>query len=424
MNALKVVLLLLGTVVLAQANDWPFLDQLVAALLGLLIIAYVWSRLSVRSISIHRETSTDRAQVGQTVTEQLEVRNRSRWAKLWLEVRDYSTLPGHEASRVVHIRGRGQTAWSVTTACTRRGRYRIGPLVVRSGDPFGLFPRSLSVPGSHELIVYPATVEIGGFALPAGNLSGGRATPQRNLFVTPNVSGVREYVSGDGFNRISWAATARSGKMMVKEFDFDPSADVWLVLDLDRTHHRSAVGGEAAAAITPPGVPGWLDSTEEYAVTTAASVARRCLEEGRSVGLIASGAFHEVIPADRSDRQAFKILETLAVVRGDGHRPLAEVLLAEGRRFGRQSGLVVITPSTDETWVEALADIVDRRVPAAAIVVEASTFAPADGALLVVSALAAAGVSTHLLKYGDEIGSALATSHGFSAPIGGRRLDG
>ncbi len=423
MNAFKVVLLLLGIVVLAQINDWPFLDQLVAVLVGLLIVAYVWSRLSLRSVSIERETSTDRAQVGQTVTERIEVCNRSRLAKLWLEVRDYSTLAGHEASRVVHVRGRGRTEWRVETRCGRRGRYRIGPLVVRSGDPFGLFPRSLRVPGSHELIVYPATLDVSGFALPPGSLSGGRATPQRNPFVTPNVTGIRDYSSGDAFNRISWAATARLGKLMVKEFDVDPSSDIWLVLDLDQAYHRSAVCRGNGAGPGPV-VPDWLDSTEEYAVAVAASLARRCLDEGRNVGLIASGAFHEVIPADRSDRQYIKILETLAVVRADGHWPLAEVLLLEGRRFGRQSALVAITPSTDEGWVEAMVDIVGRRVPAAAIVVEPSTFGPAEGSLLVVSGLSAAGIPTQLVKYGDEIGSALTAGRKLGATAGGRTLDG
>ncbi len=423
MNALKVVLLLLGIVVLAQVNDWPFLNQLVVALLGLLIVAYVWSRLSLRSVSITRVTSADRAQVGQQVAERIEVRNRGWFPKLWLEVRDYSTLPGHEASRVVHVRGRSRTVWEVDTLCVRRGRYRVGPLVVRSGDPFGLFPRSMRVPGSHELIVYPATVDVSGFPLPRGTISGGRATPKRNPFITPSVAGIREYSSGDAFNRISWAATARLGKLMIKEFDFDPSADIWLVLDLEREHHRSAAP-EATRASAGREAFEWLDSTEEYAVTIAASLARRCLDEGRSVGLIASGGFHEVIPADRSDRQYMKILEALAVIRAEGVRPLAEVLLVEGRRFGRQSGLVTITPSTDEGWVAAMVEIVGRQVPASAIVVEPSTFAPADGSLFVVSGLVAAGIPTQLVKYGDDIGSTLSSGRGPGAPVGGQARDG
>ncbi|MCA9862827.1 MAG: DUF58 domain-containing protein, partial [Thermomicrobiales bacterium] len=227
---------------------------------------------------------------------------------------------------------------------------------------------------------------------------------------TSNVAGVRDYVTGDAFNRISWTATARMGRMMVKEFDLDPTADVWIVLDLDHSVHTLATRpvnwtpderGEWPAEA-------WLDSTEEYAVTVVASLAQRCLSEGRNVGLIASGAHLETIPADRSDRQLVKILESLAVVRADGALPLAELLAAEGRRLGRNDFLVVVTPSLSESWVGALAGISQRGVRVSTVLLEASTFGPAPNSLLMVSALAAAGVPAHLVKYGEPIATAFA----------------
>lgn len=418
MAAAKVVLLLIAVLALAQANDWPFLDQIAVALVALLAVAWVWSRLSLRGVGLVRETATDRAQVGQPLTERLRVSNAGRLGKLWLEVRDYSTLPGHGASRVVHVGGRAAVRWRVETVCRRRGRFRIGPMAVRAGDPFGLFPTSLRVPGTHELVVYPATVDVGGFPLPPGALTGGAAVARRTPSVSASVAGVREYVPGDPFNRISWAATARTGRTMVKEFELEPTADVWVVLDLERDHHRVAAHPADHPGWRPPAAP-WLDSTEEVAVTIAASLAGRCADEGRSFGLIASGGHYEVIPAERSDRQYLKVLETLAVIRADGLRPLAEVLIAEGRRFGRQSSVVVVTPSTDQAWVTALAPIAGRRVRAAVVVVEPETFGPAPSSLQVVSGLLGIGVPTHLVKCGDELGAALAAPQGL-ATAGGR----
>ena len=105
--------------------------------------------------------------------------------------------------------------------------------------------------------------------------------------MTPNVAGVRDYTPSDGFNR-TWSATARLGRLMVEEFDQDPTADVWIVLDLHDIPHRPATrpvnwilddrGRWPAEA--------WLDSTEEYAVTVAASLAadswRRVATSGSS----------------------------------------------------------------------------------------------------------------------------------------------
>ena len=414
MGALKIIVLIVAALVFGEMTGRSVADHLALALLAILIAAWLWSRLSLRGISLRRETAADRAQVGQPLRETVEVRNAGRLGKLWLEVVDHSTLPNYSVSRVVHVRGRGAVRWEVETRCVRRGRYRLGPLTLRSGDPFGLFPARLSVPESHEVVVYPATLDLRDVPMPSGTLAGGSALERRTPVVTPSVAGVRDYTPGDSFNRISWATTARLGRLMVKEFDLDPTADVWLVLDLEGAVQvpasRSLNFAPDARGDWP--IEAWLDSTEEYAVAIVASLARRFLDHGRNVGLIASGAHLEVIPADRSDRQALKLLEALAVVRADGQLTLAEVLVAEGQRFTRQSSVIVVTPSTEEVWVTALAEIAGRRVRATAILVEPETFGPAASSLLAVSGLAAAGIPALLVKYGDDIAGALATPNG------------
>lgn len=423
MGAWKIAALFVVALVVGEVTSWEVADQLALALLVLLIGGWLWSRLSLGGVSLERQTASDRAQVGHVLRERFEVRNDGRLAKLWLEVTDHSTLPRHAAGRVLHLRGRGRAVWQVETRCVRRGRFRVGPVTLRAGDPLGLFPRRLVIPDSHEVVVYPAVVDLEGAALPTGLLSGGVAIERRSAMATPNVAGVRDYTPTDGFNRISWSATARLGRLMVKEFDIDPAADAWIMLDLERSVQRAAArpGPEGSGAGTEPSIERWLDSTEEYAVTLAASLARLLLAQGRNVGLIAQGAGAEILPADRGERQLVKMLETLAVVVADGERPLAEVMLAEGRRFTRHDTLLVVTPSTDEGWVDALAEIAGRRVRAAAVLIEPETFGPAPSSRFVVSRLVAAGVPTHMVKYGDELGRAMAGTTAAGADAAGRR---
>jgi uncharacterized protein (DUF58 family) len=417
--ALKLIVLMLVSVGLAQAVDWPYLDQVALALVGLLVAAYAWSKLSVSRLAVVRESATDQLHVGQTLVERISIRNLGRLAKLWLEVRDYSSLPDHAVSRVVNVRGRGTATWSVQTRCLRRGRFRIGPLLIASGDPFGLFPATLRVPTSQPLLVLPATVELSGYPLPAGRLTTGTTTRRRTQYVTPSVSGVRDYVPGDAFNRISWTASARLGRLMVKEFDLDPTADLWIVLDLDQGYHRLAVDVEGRRPAAP-----WLTATEEYGITIAASLARRALNEGLNVGLIASCARPIVVLPERTARQEIRILEPLATATADGTRPLAEVLLAERLRLRDRSVIVVVTPSTDDQWVEALAEIGGRRGRTTAIVLEAATFGGADPPLLVVGALAAAGIPAHLVKFGDDVSLALTGDGGSRARVAKGHADG
>jgi uncharacterized protein (DUF58 family) len=410
-NGLKLGLLFIAVVAIGQITDWTVADHLALALLALVVAAWLWTRLSLRGVSVLRKSGADRAQVGQTLRETLAVRNASRLGKLWIELSDHSSLPGHDPGRVVSVPGRSAVEWDTRTVCVRRGRFHLGPIEVRSGDPLGIFTSRVEYPETPEVIVYPAVVELREAGIPEGALSGGTALQRRTPHVTPNVAGVRDYTPGDAFNRISWSTTARLGRLMVKEFDLDPTADVWIVLDLHDAPHRPAKRRVNWAPDDRGNWPpeAWLDSTEECAVTVAASLARRFLEEGRNVGLIASGSHLETIPADRSDRQLVKILESLAVVRADGTLSLAELLAAEGRRLGRHDFMIAITPSLEERWVAALAEIAARGVRVSAVLVEPDTFGPAPSSVLIVSALAAAGIPAHLVKYGEPIARAFAT---------------
>lgn len=411
-NWLPLALFALIVLFLAQVNNWDLLDRLFLAIAGLLAVAYGWTWLGLRDLYVTRESRTDRAQIGQPVAERLRIENRGCWGKLWVEAHDLSTLPGHDASRVVSLHGRSSARWQVSSICTRRGRFTLGPLVLRAGDPFGLFARRRLIQGGQELLVYPATVDVGAFVLPTGELAGGSNTQGRTHQITPNAAGVRQYLPGDSFNRISWPTTARTGHLMVKEFELDPAADTWIVLDMDGASH---VISSDLPQRDDDHLGAVLEySTEELAVTVAASLSRHFLQQNRAVGLVATGQRHEFLPTDRGSRQLLKVLESLAVIRAEGRQPLAEVLTAEGGRFGRHSTLVVITASTDDRIVAALGMLLARGVKAVAIVIEPSTFGAPESSLLLVSGLAAINVPTYLLKRGDDIGRALAHGTVFS----------
>jgi len=414
MNWVKVTALALVVLVLAQLNRWSVLDKLFFMLLGLLLLSYLWSRLSLRGLVLTRQTLSDRAQVGDILIERLRVENQSRFSKLWVEVLDQSTLPGHHVSRVIRLGPHDVANWKVQTWCARRGRFRLGPMTLASGDPFGLFAVRKVVPYEHELIVYPATVDLTGFRLPFGESTGGNALQRRTPFVTPNAAGVRDYAPGDSFNRIAWSVTARTGRLMVKEFELDPSADLWLIVDGDRRYHVRAPAHDDL----PPAVSGtsngrlplgyWLDSTEEYAVTVAASLARHFLNQNHAVGMVLNTREPVVVPADRGARQLVKILEYLAVLQADGIRGLDRVLVEELGLINRRSILAVITPSPDEAWVRALVDLAERQIRSIAVVIEPSTFTSGKPQTLApVASLAALGIPTILIKYGDDIARAL-----------------
>ena len=411
MNAVKLGILTVVILILAQLNQWDILDKVFFTLIGALGVAFLWSWVSLRGLLVTRTQHADRAQVGQSFVERMRIQNQSRLSKLWVELIDQSELPGHRVSRVVHLGPNDSARWRVDTTCARRGRFRIGPMLLRGGDPFGLFPRYQLVPETHELLVYPATVDLSAFALPVGELPGGSAIQRRTPFITPNAAGIRDYFPGDAFNRIAWRATARTGKMMVKEFELDPTADLWIAVDMQAEVQAGASGIASLPSLQSDDMPlsFWLDSTEEYLVTIAASLARHFLNQNRNVGLIINSSQHTVIPADRGGRQMLKILEQLAVVRADGQSTFGELLLSEGALFTRNSTVIAITPSTNDEWVQSIIGILARNVQTVAVLVEPSTFGSPNSSLITVSDLASVNIPTYLVKYGDDISRALAS---------------
>jgi len=217
--------------------------------------------------------------VGQVFEERFEIQNDSRLPRLWLEVRDQSALPGSRGSRVLTMmRGRQRQYYRVRTRLVQRGVFPLGPTVLASGDVFGLFPVSRTVSSGGSLLVYPMMVEVRAFPNPPGLLPGGEALRRRTHQVTPNAAGVREYEPGDSLSRIHWLSTARRDRLMVKEFELDPLADVWIFLDAARKVQAAIPHSpppQTADALWHPWTKVELPpSTEEYAVSVAASLGR------------------------------------------------------------------------------------------------------------------------------------------------------
>jgi uncharacterized protein (DUF58 family) len=416
------VLLLAGASYLAaQGTGLRLFFHLSYLLLALLALAAFWAWLNLRGLAVRRELLSARATVGEYARERISIINHWPIPKLWVELRDESELPQHGAGFVAALGGREHGRWLARTLCTHRGRFRLGPATLVSGDPFGIVALGRRVASSNEILVYPRSEDLPHFSLPGADLSGGQTTRARTFHVSPNVATIREYAPGDSMSHIHWRSTARTGRMMVKEFELDPSADIYLVLDMQ----ERAVVQDTRVVLAPPrdpraDGPWWararstpattkhlLPSTEESAVVITASLARALLTKNRVVGMIAWGQHHEVIPAERETRQLLKILEALAVLRAHSTHSLAEVLLAESARFGRDCTLVVVTASLDERWVGALQQQLYRGVRAVVIFVDPQSFGGWRDPQPLLRRLAELRVPTYRVRQGQPLDEAL-----------------
>ena len=170
----------------------------------------------------------------------------------------------------------------------------------------------------------------------------------------PLATTVRPYTPGDAFNRIHWRSSARHQELQVKEFDIEPSSDLWIFADLDRSVHLGS------------GVRATIETT----VSAAAALAVHALNDDRGVGMEAIGLRRAVIAADRGARQQHKILSLLAVAQAEGTTALAEMLVEGSARLRQGTAALAVTPSLDPSWVPPLASLRQAGAAPVAVIID------------------------------------------------------
>lgn len=380
---LYLLILLIGFQLVEPDPTWMRLLVGLAAWVG---ISYLWALEMRDDVYVLRQTQGNWIIVGDQLEESFELINKSLLPVLWATVRDHSEVPGYVIDRVVVADGQGRFRWHTRGICEKRGVFTLGPWSVGMGDPFGLFEVTLSYPQVRTLMVYPRIMRLPQFSLPQGTRSGRARRLQSTVAESVMVSTVRPYVPGDSLHRIHWAKTAQQQKFMVKQFDLEPAGDLWLVLDLDSAVHV----GEGK------------ESTLEYGVILAASLAAKHLAENRSVGLIAYGQKPVLLRPKRGQAHLWRILQALTHVEPDPAWPLARVLKRVQSEVGRGRTLLAITPSTQSDWVGELVHLRRQDVAVAALLLDASSFtgvSPED-VLAIQRLLAEQHTPTHIIAKG------------------------
>jgi uncharacterized protein (DUF58 family) len=354
-------------------------------LAGALVIGSWWyARRGLNGVRAGYHVLNPRAQVGEQLHAVYRIDNDYGWSKPWLEVTNDSNLPIGLPGRVIGVRALGSRQWLSKVSLTRRGTYRIGPVKVRTGDPFGLFTSEMLVGRPTTVVVFPKVFDLPHWQLPPAPIEGSAATRRRREMASPLAASIRPYAPGDSINRIHWLSSVRHGELQVKEFDPEQAADLWLILDLDRSAHAGSGDG----------------SSVETAISVAASIAVRTLADNRAVGLTASARRSHVLTPDRGSRVEQKILHLLANVQADGVQPLAEVVTASLPQFRRGTTVCIVTGSTARDWVRPLASLPRRGVGVIAVLLDLGSFGAAAGQVPPASAGEMAAVRHALSEYG------------------------
>lgn len=259
-----------------------------------LVAAFVIGRRRI-SLSVRRTVQPRLVTAGQSARVELTLENPGSGTAGALLVEDQVPYALGSRPRFV-LQGLGRRWHRQVSYAVRsdvRGRFEIGPLVVRVADPFGLVEVRRVNRSVSPLIVTPRTVALPPIPLVGGWSGSGEHRPQAFAAGSAEDVSVREYRRGDELRRVHWRSSARVGDLMVRREEQPWEARATVLLDNRLRAHR----GQG------------LGSSFELGVVVAASVVRHLDQHGYAVRLAtAEGA------ADEAGEPSDAVMERLALV--------------------------------------------------------------------------------------------------------------
>ncbi len=391
-------------------------------LLGLMLLSRVLARSWTENLSATRKCERVEAVVGDTVAVEITVRNGGGMPVPWVLLEDMLPAKALVESRLrlrvkkkrmklAMLWGKGETELRYQVEFRVHGYYQIGPLVLESGDLFGLHRRYRLGTEPHFILVYPKVVPLEGYEL-ASRRPIGEVRLTHRLYEDPTrIAGVRQYEAGDPLNRVHWRATARMGLLHSKIYEPSTIAGLTVVLDFHEAGYPAR--GEPHRS--------------ELAVTAAASLAHAVYQLGQQVGLVTNGrdaadrirqegwasdyrtraealksaAGEEsdrlqplVVPTRRGAEQFRRILETLARVELTDGLTLAQLVVESASRLPRDATVAAILPAVTPEAALALGTLRRRGYAVIALLVKIDE----DDQLKAAGPLIAEGIEVHHLR--------------------------
>lgn len=246
----------------------------------LMLICWLMTVFWLHPLQCEREISDEVVEIGDSVKVIVKLKNRSLWPVLWLYAEE--TLPEKmpiegTTKRLLFLPpGRSFYLHYVLTI-TKRGCHRIGPLVLETGDVFGLFKRCRVEQRLDYVTALPAYQIIEEFQVGQRRRLADIAAAH-SIFDDPSrIRGIREYRRGDSMNRIHWKSTARTGVLHTKIYEPVVEAAATVVLDF---HEDSWSGTLPTDPDKPP---------HEMAIEVACTVCRYLTDGGWKVGFFSNG---------------------------------------------------------------------------------------------------------------------------------------
>jgi len=356
------ILLGIAFFLIASLNKIKPIYYISTCMLSLAAASCLYAYLILRGIRVERILSEGGVFAGEEIMLSAKVKNESGRIIPRLMLRDRLPFSSGAAEALIMIEKLApyealDVDYQVVMA--RRGIYPDNKLYIEAIDPLGILRMRHNALSAQSVTVYPAPVPL---TIPAANAGYSRRAGDNLSKLAPEgretFAGLRDYHQGDDLKRIHWKATARMGKLFVKEFEREAVPTAIILLDARST------------CSTGFKVEGALDD----AITAAASLAVSLLKGRTRLSFqINSEGSDEVLPINR--HHFYNILAELAALKCRPGKPLSEALARSILESKPGTNIYVISSDPDLLLADNIIAARARGISVFLISPDASTYA-------------------------------------------------
>ncbi len=257
-------------------------------------------------------------------------------SEFWMEQKEFSFYlePGGQEEVRYHV------------VPLERGDFYFRNSVARIEAPLGLVARQETLPTAQVVRVFPNVLALREFELlkQRGHLREMGIRRSRLKGVGTDFESLREYRLGDDYRKIEWKATARKGKVIVKEMEAERNQPVILIIDYGRLMMAEVEGVQKL----------------DYVLDASLLLGNAVVGANDLLGLLLFADHVERwLPPGKGRRQLGKVIEALHALRAQPLEPNSSSAFGYlARHWKRRSLLVIFTELEDWDSAQELLQVV------------------------------------------------------------------
>lgn len=257
------------------------------AIAAVLLLASIPFLFGGHSYAVNLSLDTERVVAGDTIAGSVKITNTSTRVALPGRV-DIPTGDGIAEVHVPLLLSGHAHEEQLRIDARHRGIISVGPVTSVRTDPIGILKREVAWVDTHDIFVHPTTTSIPSTS--AGFIRDLEGNPSTSV-VDSDISfhAIREYAYGDAQRNIHWKSTAKTGTLMVRQFEETRRSRLAVVVSLDIAEYAN-------------------DDEFELAVSAAGSLGVRAIRDSRDLSVVASEQIPEFV------QRAVRSIKSLKVV--------------------------------------------------------------------------------------------------------------